>query len=363
MNFLFDIGHPAHVHLFKKTILKLKESQNSVTITIKKNMVIEKLLDDLELDYIILGSKGNNLFEKGIKQLYFTLKTLQLFIKHKIGLAIGVSVSISQASILYKTKSIVFDDDDISVTPVFAALSHTFANNVVSPISVSKDRNRHKDILHHSFHELAYLHPKQFYADDSILNHLQLQKGAFFSIIRFSALKAHHDINEKGISHEQSLDILYELEQKGRVFISSEKQLPTSLEKYRIKIEPNQFHNLLAFASIVVCDSQTVASEAAVLGVPSVRINSFVGRISYLEELQHKYRLSFGFKPEQFQLALEKIRSVISNKDSKKIFQKRRQKMHSEKINLTAFIVWFIENYPKSSQIMKENPDYQFRFK
>ena len=27
------------------------------------------------------------------------------------------------------------------------------------------------------------------------------------------------------------------------------------------------------------------------------------------------------------------------------------------------FMIWFIENYPESANIMKDNPDYQNRFK
>ena len=42
-----------------------------------------------------------------------------------------------------------------------------------------------------------------------------------------------------------------------------------------------------------------------------------------------------------------------------------------DKIDVTAFMpvlskvegVWFIENYPKSIKVMRENPDYQFNFK
>ncbi len=44
-------------------------------------------------------------------------------------------------------------------------------------------------------------------------------------------------------------------------------------------------------------------------------------------------------------------------------FQLRRQKMLLEKIDVTAFLVWFVENYPESAKIMKENPDYQWRFR
>lgn len=37
--------------------------------------------------------------------------------------------------------------------------------------------------------------------------------------------------------------------------------------------------------------------------------------------------------------------------------------MLQDKIDVTAFMVWFIENYPKSVEIIKDNPKYQYNFK
>jgi hypothetical protein len=34
-----------------------------------------------------------------------------------------------------------------------------------------------------------------------------------------------------------------------------------------------------------------------------------------------------------------------------------------KKIDGTSILVWFIENYPKSKFIMKENPDFQYNFR
>ncbi len=33
-------------------------------------------------------------------------------------------------------------------------------------------------------------------------------------------------------------------------------------------------------------------AEAAVLGTPSIRFNDFVGKLGYLEDLEHKYGLT-----------------------------------------------------------------------
>jgi predicted glycosyltransferase len=363
MNFLFDIGHPAHVHLFKNTISQLKIDGHKVIITIKDDRTIKDLLDYSNLNYIVLGKKGKGVIRKSIKQVGFSFKVFGLLRKYKIDIAVGVSISIAQACLFLKSKAIVFDDDDISATPVFAALSHRFASRVVSPNILKKERNRKKDVFYAGYHELAYLHPNRFKPNQDILKEIGITKGDFFSIVRFSALQAHHDIFEHGISNKQAIIIVELLEQKGKVFITSEKPLPVALRKYQLALSPNKFHDVLSFASILVCDSQTVASEAAILGVPSVRINTFVGRISYLKELEHQYQLTFGFKPHQFEQAYTKIQKIINVKDAKKVFLKRRQKILSDKIDLTAFMLWLIENYPKSIDIIKANPNYQYKFK
>jgi uncharacterized protein len=37
--------------------------------------------------------------------------------------------------------------------------------------------------------------------------------------------------------------------------------------------------------------------------------------------------------------------------------------MLKQTIDVTAFMVWLVENYPASFKTMKENPQYQERFK
>ena len=47
----------------------------------------------------------------------------------------------------------------------------------------------------------------------------------------------------------------------------------------------------------------------------------------------------------------------------KEEWQDRGKKMLSDKIDVTAFLVWFVENYPESAKVLKDNPDYQYKFK
>ena len=114
---------------------------------------------------------------------------------------------------------------------------------------------------------------------------------------------------------------------------------------------------------MLIGDSQSMSVESALLGVPSIRYSSFAGKLSVLEELEHKYELTYGFLPEQSEAMFEKIEKLLSIPNLKEEWQQRRQSMLQDKIDVTAFFVWFIENYPESAKIMKENTDYQYNFK
>ena len=90
--------------------------------------------------------------------------------------------------------------------------------------------------------------------------------------------------------------------------------------------------------------------------------NDFVGKLSYLEELEHVYGLTYGIKTSNPDNLLRKVNELLSITNLGEVFQQRRQKMLSEKIDVTAFMVWFVENYPESKKIMRGNPEYQLNF-
>jgi len=54
-------------------------------------------------------------------------------------------------------------------------------------------------------------------------------------------------------------------------------------------------HSLLYYATMFIGDSQTMTSEAAMLGTPSLKLNSFAGKLSVPNELEQKYQLCYSF--------------------------------------------------------------------
>jgi hypothetical protein len=98
------------------------------------------------------------------------------------------------------------------------------------------------------------------------------------------------------------------------------------------------------------------------LGTPSIRYSDLVGKISVLEELEHIYALTYGIHAGEQDQLLHRLTDLLELPNLKDSFQTRRKKMLADKIDVTAFLVWFLEKYPFSLDMMKENPTYQDRF-
>ena len=361
MNILMDIAHPAHVHLLKNTYFELIKRGHRVIVTVKDIPSALALLDIYQIPYIQLGSKKDTLLGKAFLQLKYNCQLWKLVVSKKIDIGFGSSLTLTHISRITRMHSIILDDDDDAVEPLFVKYAHPYADVVLSPECTK--RATKKLIPYRGYHELAYLHPNRFTPDSSVLSEIGLKEGDPYFVLRFNAFKAHHDVGVKGLSLENKRKLIAILEQKGKVFITTEREIDSEFKKYQLLLSPEKVHSLIYYATMLVGDSQTMTSEAAVLGTPAIRMNSFVGQISYLEEEEHKYGLTYGFLPDKFDDMLIRIEELLSFSDLKMIWQRRKEKMLKDKIDVTAFYMWFIENYPKSKQIMRENSGFQDSFR
>lgn len=361
MNILFEINHPAQGHLFKHVIRRLISNGHSVKVIIKGIPVLQKILAKEHIPFIHFGKKGVGLFNKFFRQLGFLYRIHKLHRRNNFDVGVGVSVTLPVAGKLSSMASVVLDDDDKKATPLFAMVTHPLASVLMRPAALAYEGTTKNTIYYKGYHELAYLHPNHFKPDIAVLKAQGFRQNEQFFLVRLVALKAHHDAAIKGISSEQATMIVKQLKKHGRVIITQESEAGIPAGAESLKIDPADIHHLMAFAKLVVSDGQTMCSEAACLGVPSVRINDFVGRISYLEEQEKKWQLIYGFKPVNFNAALHKIEQIIS--EDSEVYKTRRNRMLSNSIDVTAFLVWFIENWPESFGVMKEKPEYQWRFR
>ena len=256
--------------------------------------------------------------------------------------------------------------EDDATTNAMIFLDNLFSNRkytgILSPIVCYNSILEKKSVKYHSYHELAYLHPNNFMPDHNVVDKYFPSNKPYF-ILRFAQLNAYHDLGVSGINTQIAQHLIDLLKPYGSIYITSERPLEPQFEQYRIRIDPSDMHHVMAFASLYIGDSQTMAAESGVLGVPFVRFNGFVGRIGYLRELEDVYHLGYGIKPKEVDKLYTVVTDLLQMPERKEVFQLRRQKMLSEKIDCARFLTWFIEEYPDSVRIVKDNPDYQFCFK
>lgn len=214
-----------------------------------------------------------------------------------------------------------------------------------------------------TYKELAYLHPNYFKPDPSILDDLGIGEHDPFVIMRFVAWNAAHDLEHQGLGADAKVKLVREIGKHARVFITSETPLPPELEQYRVKIPYHRMHDLLYFARMLIGDSQTMTTEAAVLGVPAIRCNSFVGEndMGNFKELEEKYGLIFNFSDPG--AATQRALELLQRPGLRREWRAKRDQLLRDKIDLTSFLVWFVENYPQSYARAVMEPGYQYRFR
>ena len=361
MNILIDINHPAHVHLLRNAYAALVERGHHVLVTVKEIPSAMKLMDIYGIPYVNIGKKNDVIAKKGLDQLVFDKRMLGLVRRHHIDMGIGSSINIAHVSRLSKMKSVIMDDDDDAVEPLFVKFGHPFADTILTPSAIR--RKSKKAVYVDSYHELAYLHPNRFEPDPAVLREAGLEEGETFFILRFNAFKAHHDVGAEGLSIENKRRLVDRLKAKGKVLITTERNIDDEFKPYQLLVSPEKAHSLMFYATMFVGDSQTMTSEAAVLGTPAVKCNSFAGRLAVPNELEQKFGLCYSFLPERQEAFFEKIDELLAMPDLKGEWQKRRQKMLAEKIDYTSLLVWFLEQYPQSRQALLDRPNFQSQFK
>lgn len=127
------------------------------------------------------------------------------------------------------------------------------------------------------------------------------------------ARSATHDVNQFGILDKAGY--VDALRAYGRVFISAEGSLPIELDRYRLKCHPALIHDLLYYSSLYLGEGASMATEAALLGTPSIYVSSLAHKMGNLDELEKKYGLLYSFtnSVEALNLAIK----LLSDKRAK----------------------------------------------
>lgn len=355
MKILIDIGHPAHVHLFKNLAWKMIKNGHDLLFTCRDKEYEIFLLKKYNFNFVSFGKKYYSLFGKIWGLVEFDIKEIITGFKFKPDILISHGSIYAAHAALFLRKPHISLEDTGNKEQVNLYLPFT---SCVLTSDFFEENYYKKQIRYSGYHELAYLHTNYFTPDKTIFSKLNLNQNEKFVILRFVSWGASHDIGHKGLSDNIKLKLVELLSKYFKVFISSEKPLHHTLEKYSINISPDKIHDVLYYASMFIGEGTTMAMEAGILGTPSIYINSL--QYSNINNLA-KYGLVKSLKNDE--LILSEIVKIIRNINSKEEWIKKRNVMLKDKIDVTSFLVWFIENYKDSFYIMKNEPSFQFKFK
>ncbi len=361
MRYLIFLGHPAHFHLFKFIIAKLKSDGHEVMVLIRNKDILETLCIESKLEYrnVLPEQRGKSFASLVLSYWRKYIRISKIIKQFKPTLLLGSEPSLVHLGKVFNIPSIIFSEDDVSIIPQFAKITYPFVNTILSPQSCNAGKWEHKKIGYNSFHKFAYLHPSVFIANKNEVKTL----GESYFILRFAQLSAYHDTNKTGITKEIAQNIIELLKPHGTIYITAERELEPEFEQYRLQINPLKIHHVLSFAKLYIGDSQSMAVEAALLGTPCIRFNDFAGKIGVLNELETIYQLTKGIHTSQPQKLYDAINLYLQNSQLKNEFIDRRKKLLHDKINVFDFFMWFITNYPQSHTQLKNNMDYQYQFK
>ena len=360
MKILIDIGHPAHVHLFKHFAWDMQKRGHEILFTCREKEFEVYLLKTYGFQFKSFGKKYSSLAGKMWGLIKFDVKEFLTGLKFKPDILLSHgSIYAAHAAFLLRKPHISLEDT-FNFEQIRIYLPFT---SVVLTGDYDHPALGRKEIKYAGYHELAYLYPKYFQPDKSVLEILEVSENDKFVIMRFVAWSATHDYGHKGFSLKNKIKAIQEFQKYAKVFISSEWELPEELQEYKITIPPHKMHDALNFASLIFGEGATMAEECAMLGTPSIFINEKSSY--YTTHLEKEYGLLFNYSESTAdqEKAIEKGIEILSTPDIKTEWQSRRQKILADKIDVTAFLVWFVENYPESARIMREKPEFQYNFK
>lgn len=344
MRILVDIGHPGHVHLFKHFVWEMEKKGHEILITAKDKEVSLRLLDAYGLKYVRTGSYPRGLVLKGIYVLRIDWTTYKVARRFRPDLVISMgSPNAAHVAWLLRRPHIALDDTELSGGQYY--LYAPFTKTICTPSCFLRDLGA-KQVRYAGYHELAYLHPNRYSPNPSVLGEVGLSCEDRFIVVRFVSWSASHDVGQHGVVDAGHL--VTELERYGRVLITSEGPLPTDLERYRMKLTPEKVHDLLCFAALYVGEGATMASECAALGTPAIYVNTLSA--GTLKEQEERYGLIYRFcNPQTGQTeALGKAIELLQRPHLREEWREKRARLLADKIDVTQFMVDFVENYPES---------------
>jgi uncharacterized protein len=347
MRVLIEAHHPAHIHFFKYPVRAWRERGDEVLMLGRDRDVMKQLLAAYSHipARVITGARKGNRFPLR-EMLARQAAVAQAIREFRPTVVVSLMGSYTQAARLLGVPNIIFTDSEFQ--SFNHKIAHPFATRIYTPQCFWKPLGD-KQHRYRGYHELAFLHPRRFTARREVLARLRVNGGppasgstadaaprpGEYVVIRTSAWDTLHDIGESGFA-DTFEPMLREVLERYSVYLVPEggKSAP-QWERYKLSVPPEDYHDVLAFARLVITEGASTASEAACLGVPSVYVNTT--RRGYLEDQERRYRLVFNFTDRR--AAARKVSELCAQPPSADALAHAQKRLIDDHIDVADFVV------------------------
>ncbi|SEV82483.1 DUF354 domain-containing protein [Natrinema salifodinae] len=339
MRILVLANTPAHVHLYRHAVDRLAAAGHDVLVLTREYACTTDLLDFFDMPYRVYGSHGTDEFSKvqfarELGGQFCTIGTEA--VRFDPDVIFGRGPYAAYAGTLTRTPVVLVLDDepgDFNHT-----VSKPFADCILSP-AVTRRNLGDDHYTFDGFKECAYLHPEVFEPRGDVREYLDVDPDEPYVLVRFNALDALHDAGLEGFRPEQRRDLIERLSEAATVFVSDEggelnlRELPAR----PYDLHPALIHDAMAEASLLVADTGTMATEAALLGTPAFR---YRGTDDHeYGEFRELERAGLAEQFDDYEPVRDRSLEVLGDEDASDRWQQRRREYVGDLVNLTDLLV------------------------
>lgn len=335
MRYLIFTNTPAHVHLYRNLVAALESDGQDVLVLGRDYACTRDLLEYYDMPYELYGRQGTNVRSLATnlpRQLGGILRRAR---EYDPDVIFGRTAYAAYAGVVTGTKPVLVLDSQPSYTGpmVFSR----FARAAITPRAFNRVLGSH----HYEFDgltEIAYLHPDVFTSDPDVREALGVGPDEPYAIVRFNAFDALHDVGTDGNTRIDRRRLLTELAEHATVFVSDEGGTLDfdDVPAREYDLHPGRIHDALAAADLLVADTGTMVTEAALLGTPAVR---FVDEGEpTMGEFQELERNGLVVQHTDFEAVLDSCVRLVDDDAATDRWARLRDEYMADKPNLTALL-------------------------
>lgn len=328
---------PAHAHVYKHAVTELREDGHDVQVLARDYGCTHAILEYFGVPFQSYGYCGTTPTSLLTNLPGHYLRIVRATRRFDPDVIFGMGAYAAHAGAIGRAPVVLLLDSE--PTSLDHAISRPFARTLLTPDAFRKDLGE-RHYAFEGFKESAYLHPEVFTPESDVRERMGLDPDERYVLVRFNAFGSHHDLGKGGFSREQRRALIRKLAQHATVLVSDEGgDLETDgLPTKTYDLHPALLHDVLAGADLLVADTQTMVTEAALLGTPAVRSNAFVGDedMGNFRELE---RAGLVYNEATFEGAMETATDLLTDDAAASTWQVRRDSYVEDMVDLSDVIV------------------------